>query len=150
MKETYLRLMELSLSAYSDAHIDAYFDSVKRDRLREHGFPRLTANIGILIAHGRRTDLYSRFVEMMDFCCASIPNGKAANDFSVREIVACLSEVEAARVVPEEKIEGASSHDRSRNVLRRLCKNADRSRPQLGALYGGERVLPSALRALQF
>lgn len=105
MKETYLRLMELSLSAYSDAHIDAYFDSVKRDRLREHGFPRLTANIGILIAHGRRTDLYSRFVEMMDFCCASIPNGKAANDFSVREIVACLSEVEAARVVPEEKIE---------------------------------------------
>ena len=34
--------------------------------------PRLTANIGILIANNRRTDLMERFMAMMDFCCQQI------------------------------------------------------------------------------
>lgn len=96
--ERIFELMELALSAYSDEQIRAYFDQVRQDRLREHGFPRLTANIGILIAHGRRQDLLPIFLEMMEFCCRSIPNGKAANDFSVREIVCCIREVERSGV----------------------------------------------------
>lgn len=99
MKERYIYLMEKALSAYPDAHIQRYFDDVKQGGLTEHGFPRLTADIGILIAHGRRLDLTPIFLEMMDFCCEQIPRVKAANDFSVREIVCCLEELEAARAV---------------------------------------------------
>ena len=89
MKERYISLMAKTLSAYSDEHIHAYFDRVKREGLTEHGFPRLTANLGILITHGVRTDLLPLFVEMMDFCCQTIPRVKAANDFTVKEIIFC-------------------------------------------------------------
>ena len=94
MKEKYIELMERTLSAYTNEHIKRYFDEVKRDGLTEHGFPRLTANIGILISNGRRTDLLPIFLEMMEFCCKTIPNVKAANDFSVREMISCIREIE--------------------------------------------------------
>lgn len=103
MKDKYIDLMEKSLSAYSDAHILRYFHDVKTNGLTEHGFPRLTANIGILIAHGRRHDLLQVFLEMMEFCCKTIPAVKAANDFSVREIVCCLQEIEGSHVLPQEE-----------------------------------------------
>lgn len=99
MKEKYIELMERTLSAYTDAHIRDYFERVKSEGLSEHGFPRLTVNIGILIAHGRRRDLLSLFLEMMEFCCYTIPRVKAANDFSVREVVCCILELEASDVV---------------------------------------------------
>lgn len=102
MKERYIDLMEKALSAYSDEHINRYFTEVKKNGLTEHGFPRLTADIGILIAHGRRKDLLPVFIEMMEFCCKTIPCVKAANDFSVREIVCCLVEIEQNEVVPKE------------------------------------------------
>ena len=54
--------MEQVLSAYTDEHIRTYFNDVKTNGLTEHGFPRLTANIGILIAHGRRKDILSLFI----------------------------------------------------------------------------------------
>ena len=86
--------MAKALSAYSDEHIHEYFERVKAEGLTEHGFPRLTVNLGVLVAHGYRTDLTELFIEMMDFCCEQIPKVKAANDFSVREIVFCLFELE--------------------------------------------------------
>ena len=103
-KEKIIDLMEQSLSAYTDAHIWEYFQRVQRDGLTEHGFPRLTSNIGILIAHGRRPDLLPLFEEMMELCCKSIPvskfipNSQANNEFSVREIIGCLWEVEKANL----------------------------------------------------
>lgn len=105
MKKRYIDLMEKALSAYSRAHIERYFNDVKRDGLTEHGFPRLTANIGILIAHGRRKDLLSLFLEMMDLCCTQIPRVKAANDFSVREIVNCIEAVEQAEIVDAARVD---------------------------------------------
>ena len=69
MKERYIALMEKALSAYTDEHILRYFNDVKTNGLKEHGFPRLTANIGILIAHGKRTYLLPTFIEMMSVCC---------------------------------------------------------------------------------
>lgn len=101
----YISLMEKTLSAYSDAHIRAYFDRVKREGLTEHGFARLTSNLGVLITHGIRTDLLPLFTEMMDFCCKTIPTCKAANDFSVREIVTCLAAVERTGTVDRETTE---------------------------------------------
>ena len=103
MKEKYIDLMEKALSAYTDEHIQRYFNEVKENGLTEHGFPRLTSNIGILIAYGRRPDLLPIFREMMEFCCKTIPNVKAANDFSVREIVCCLLEIERNNVLSKEE-----------------------------------------------
>ena len=80
MDKRYLDLMEKALSAYTDEHILHYFNETKKSGLTEHGFPRLTANIGILVANGRREDLLPIFQEMMEFCCKNIPTVKAAND----------------------------------------------------------------------
>ena len=51
-KSRYIDLMDTVLSAYTDEHIERYCNDVKNHGLKEHGFPRLTADIGILIAHG--------------------------------------------------------------------------------------------------
>lgn len=108
MKNRYIAIMDRVLDAYTYEHILRYFNEVKRDRITEHGFPRLTANIGILIAHGRRLAYTDLFVEMMDYCCASflkptVPG--VGNDFSVKEIIFCLLEVERANFIPKEKTE---------------------------------------------
>ncbi len=101
MKERYIILMEKALSAYTDEHILRYFNDVKTNGLTEHGFPRLTANIGILIAHGKRRDLLPLFMEMMEVCCDMFlrPYVQAGNEFSVREIVCCIKELEDAEAV---------------------------------------------------
>lgn len=105
MNLQYLDLMEQTLSAYSNAHVDAYFFRVQQEGLTEHGFARLTSNIGILISFGRRLDLMDRFLAMMDFCCREMPRVKAANDFTVKEIIFCIQALEAAgNVVPAERI----------------------------------------------
>ncbi len=90
MRSRYLIVMERALEAYSYRQIDEYFDEVKRDGLTEHGFARLTVNIGTMLAHGRKQELYGRFIEMMSFCCAHMSTDRAANDFSVQEIIACI------------------------------------------------------------
>ena len=105
MKEKYITLMAKALEAYSDAHIVEYFERVKREGLTEHGFPRLTANIGILIAHGYRVDLLPLFLQMMEFCCKTIPMVKAANDFSVKEIIFCILALREKKTVDDELIE---------------------------------------------
>ncbi len=104
MREKYIELMEKTLSAYSEDHITRYFGDVKQGGLKEHGFPRLASDIGILIAHGRRHDLLPIFLDMMEFCCKSIPVVNAANDFSVREVVGCIREIEESGVVDPERI----------------------------------------------
>ena len=66
MNEKYLDIIEKSLLAYSSEQISDYVDEVKHDGLSEHGFPRLAANIGILIAYGRRTDLMGAGAHVVD------------------------------------------------------------------------------------
>lgn len=105
MKQKYIELMARALTAYTDEHINSYFQRVQTEGLTEHGFPRLTANIGILISHGIRTDLLPLFCRMIDFCCEQIPVVKAANDFSVREILLCIMEAERAGIVDQSRIE---------------------------------------------
>ena len=103
-KNMYIDLMESVMAAYTDDHIKAYTQSVIDGGLKEHGYPRLTANIGILIAHGRKTEYKDEFRKMMDLCCDEIPvaHGKngmmVGNEFSVKEIVFCLLEIEKSRV----------------------------------------------------
>lgn len=105
MKQIYLDIMEKSLSAYSDERIKEYIEEVKRDGLKEHGFPRLAANMGILIAYGRRTELFDTFIEMMDICCEEMPRKKAANDFSIREVCCCLMLLDKKQILKKEFFE---------------------------------------------
>ena len=104
MKELYLDIMDRALAAYTLPQIRDYIDEVKRDGLTEHGFPRLTVNIGILIALGRRGELMELFLEMMELCCEEIPKRKAANDFSLREICCCLMLLEEKKIVASDRI----------------------------------------------
>ena len=41
-RSRYIDLMEKVLSAYTNEHIDRYYNEVKNGGLKEHGFPRLT------------------------------------------------------------------------------------------------------------
>ena len=93
----YLDLVEAAVSAYSDEHVAEYVADADANGVNEHGFPRLAANLGALVAAGRmpeRRDLYRR---MMDLCCRDAKKGcmkKEGNEFSVKELVATLLEVE--------------------------------------------------------
>ena len=129
MNDRYLRIMESSLSAYPDSHIRRYLDEVKRNGLTEHGFPRLTANIGILLSHGIRTDLAPLFREMMNLCCTEIPRVKAANDFSVREIICCLTELEGAGLFPEDVTRWKSNLTA---IVPEACYNCYATKPESG------------------
>ena len=93
--------MELAVDAYTPEHIASYTRDVRENGLREHGYPRLTANIGILLAHGRHPERREIFEDMMELCCREILVARArtdaaGNDFSVKEIVFCIEEVEKA------------------------------------------------------
>ena len=104
MKNTYIEIMDRAFRAYTKEQIFDYYERVKTEGLTEHGFPRLAANLGILICHGRHTDLVPLFIDLMDLCCEQMPRVHAANDFSVREIVTCLVAVERAGIVDEGKL----------------------------------------------
>ena len=105
MKNRYISLMDKALDAYTYEHILEYFDKVKNGGFNEHGFARLTANMGIMIAHGRRSDYIPIFLEMMDFCCANMPTVKAANDFTVKEIIFCIMALEEKGIFDNARIE---------------------------------------------
>lgn len=99
MKNLYLDIMELAINVYSDELINEYVESVRQKGVEEHGFPRLTANLGILIANGRKQEYKEIFLEMMTLCCKSLPvnkyvNPHHGNEFSVKEIVLCILEIE--------------------------------------------------------
>ena len=111
-KSRYLDVMEVAVGAYTPARTADYVKRVEKDMIKEHGFHRLTANIGILLAHGRLAEKKALFRHMMDLCCRQIPvayvkNGSAVgNDFGVKEIVSCLLEVEKAGLFPKGVTDG--------------------------------------------
>lgn len=104
MKNTYIEIMDKAFQCYTEEQIADYYERVKTEGLTEHGFPRLASNLGILICNGRHKELLPLFVDLMDLCCDQMPKVHAANDFSVREVVTCLLEVEKAGIVGEEKL----------------------------------------------
>ena len=95
--------MDRAFQSYTKEQIAEYYERVKREGLTEHGFPRLASNLGVLICHGRHTELLPLFVDLMDLCCEQMPKVHAANDFSVREVVTCIVAVEKAGILPKEK-----------------------------------------------
>ena len=109
-KARYLDLMEMAVDAYTPAHMERYLKDIQAKGIGEHGFPRLTSNLGVLLATGRRTSAHDKalFKTMMDECCRQMSTAKArngsrvGNDFTVKEIILCLYEVERAKLFPKE------------------------------------------------
>ncbi len=110
-KIDYINIMEKVLDAYSEEHIESFFDEVKENGISEHGFPRLTANIGILLCYGKKFHLKNIFKEMMDYTCENLSTCKknmargGGNEFSVREICFCIKEIENAKIFSEDDIQ---------------------------------------------
>ncbi len=106
-RAVYLDLMECAVAAYDDSRLCRYLDEVKSGGLGEHGFGRLAANLGVLIAHDRLTDKKPLLAEIMDEYCRQVPTalanrgGKVGNDFSVREVVAGVWELERSGAFPK-------------------------------------------------
>lgn len=109
-KNIYLDLMQKAVEAYTPQQIEDYISAVDEGGIREHGYARLTSNIGILIAHGRLQEMKPLFVRMMDVCMRQLPVAhllrkgySPGNDFAVKEIVCCILELEKAGTFPAEK-----------------------------------------------
>ncbi len=105
MKEIYIDIMERAFLAYDKERISAYIDDVKKNGLKEHGFPRLAADLAILNAFDRCTEYRELMLEMMDMCCEKMPHNKAANEFSVREIVCAVKLLEKTKTVEQSRIQ---------------------------------------------
>lgn len=125
MKNRYLNIMERALEAYSADQIDEYFDKVKLEGLTEHGFARLTVNIGTMIAHGRKQELYGRFIEMMSFCCSHVSTDLAANDFSVQEMLVCLDLLEERGTVDRETLAAWRDQLKKPVIYNEVAKSPD-------------------------
>ena len=111
MKELYLDIMELAFNVYTDDKIKAYVERVREKGVEEHGAPRLVANLGILIANGRKQEYKDLFVDFMTLCCKSVPvnkyvNPHHGNEFSVKELILCILELEQHGTFPKEYTDG--------------------------------------------
>ena len=106
MKQLYLDIMEKSFHAYDRKRICDYITEVQKNGLSEHGFARLAADLAILNAFGRCTDYHDVMLEMMDLCCRQMPHRKAANEFSVREIVCAINLLDQKKIVDSGRIQG--------------------------------------------
>jgi hypothetical protein len=116
-KDEYLDLMEAAVSAYSDAHIERYISEVEREGVQEHGFPRLVANLGVLVANGRILGRRKTFRRMMDLACREAAKKAMkleGNEFSVKELVEALLAVEKSGLF------GKSVTDGWRDDLKRI------------------------------
>lgn len=65
-RECYIDIIETAVGAYAPERLESYIADIENNNISEHGFARLTSNIGILLAHGRRMDLKDTFRHMMD------------------------------------------------------------------------------------
>lgn len=105
-REMYLDIMEKAVLAYTTEDIQRYSSTVDAKGVTEHGFGRLTSNIGILVSHGRLPELKEQFEHMMDLCVREMPKtSKAGNEFAIKEIVLCLQECERSGIFTREKIQ---------------------------------------------
>lgn len=109
-KSDYLDLMESLVMAYSPKQIEDYIEKVRQQGVWEHGFPRLGADLGILMAYGRLLQLKPYFLEIMELCCRDLPVPapdcqQRGNDFSVKELCWCLMELEKTDLFPAEYLQ---------------------------------------------
>ena len=105
----YLDLAEIAVGAYDDARMEEYVREAETVGVQEHGFPRLAANLGRLVAKGRLAGKKPMLERMLTVACACAKKGKmppksGGNEFSVRELVSAVVALEKAGTFPPEKI----------------------------------------------
>lgn len=104
-KAEYLDLVEAAVSAYPEDHVAEYIDDADINGVHEHGFPRLAANLAALVSAGRHRERLGQLRRMMDICCRDAKKGpmeKEGNEFSVKELVDAIRDIEAACLYPKE------------------------------------------------
>ena len=112
-KSEYLDVIEMAVDAYTPKQTADYIASARDRGMREHGFGRFVVNHGVLLAAGRRAseEDRARVSELMDIYCGQVSGAKArngravGNDFTVKEVVLCLLELEKAKAFPTEVTE---------------------------------------------
>lgn len=109
-KEMYLDIMQQAVMAYTPERIDDFIFRVEKEGITEHGFGRLTSNIGILVSKGRISEYKELFVRMMDIAAREVPlamvknkKKKPGNDFAVKELVCCVMECEKSGIFSKEQ-----------------------------------------------
>ena len=114
-RSDYLDIVESAVDAYTPERRAAYIGRVEKEGITEHGFARLTANLGTLVSNGRRGDLRDEFVRMMDLCAREQPVAEKRNgatrgghsavgsEFAVKELVFAVVEAERSGLFPKEK-----------------------------------------------
>lgn len=131
----YLDIMEKAVTAYSDAHVLRYVADVEREGVQEHGFPRLTANLGILVANGRLTAKKDVLKRMMTASCRDAAKGKmppksGGNEFSVKELAYALVALEKAGTFPKDVTDVWRADLRSVNAKRCYSQLPEADRPR--------------------
>ena len=106
LKSEYLDFMEAAVRAYSDDRLVSYCAEAEREGVQEHGFPRLAANLAILVANGRFSEKCELVKKMMDVACRDamkgmMPRKSGGNEFSVKELSIALMEIEKRRTYPK-------------------------------------------------
>ena len=104
-KDEYLDLVEAAVAAYPKDHVAEYIDDADENGVGEHGFPRLTANLAALVAAGRHPERLGQLRRMMGICCRDAKKGlmkKEGNEFSVKELVDALCDIERAGLFPKD------------------------------------------------
>ena len=105
-KGEYLDLMEAAVGAYSDEHMARYLADVEKSGVQEHGFPRLAANLGVLVANGRLPERRDLFARMMTACCRDARKGMKASQKELKnatQVEQNLQEVREAVEAAENK-----------------------------------------------
>ena len=107
----YLDLAEIAVGAYDDARMEAYVREAETVGVQEHGFPRLAANLAVLVARGRLPEKKPLLARMMTAACRGARKGRmppksGGNEFSVRELVSAVLALEKAGAFPSETTAG--------------------------------------------
>ncbi len=108
-KAEYLDLVEAAVAAYPEEHVEEYIDDADRNGVNEHGFPRLAANLAALVSAGRGKGRAGQLRRMMDICCRDAKKGlmkREGNEFSVKELVPAIMDIEKAGLFPKEVTDG--------------------------------------------
>ena len=107
----YLDLAEIAVGAYDDARMEAYVREAETVGVQEHGFPRLAANLAVLVARGRLPEKKPLLARMMTAACRGARKGRmppksGGNEFSVRELVSAVLALEKVGAFPSETTAG--------------------------------------------
>jgi len=105
----YLDLTGIAVGAYDDARMEEYVCEAETAGVQEHGFPRLAANLGQLVAAGRMPGRKPILDRLLTAACACAKKGKmppksGGNEFSVRELVSAVEALKKAGAFPADRI----------------------------------------------